>query len=85
MAVESQRIISHSNFLFFVLSLSPNQMRDRLPLSDYEEECPQKKRVQDPFCFAADHVGRKMKRRRKHKGYNRPNDGKLTDRMVDKS
>ena len=32
MAVESQRIISHSNFLFFVLSLSPNQMRDRLPL-----------------------------------------------------
>ena len=23
---------SHSNFLFFVLSLSPNQMRDRLPL-----------------------------------------------------
>ena len=32
MAVESQRIIGHSNFLFFVLSLSPNQMRDRLPL-----------------------------------------------------
>ena len=32
MAVESQRIISHSNFLLFVLSLSPNQMRDRLPL-----------------------------------------------------
>ena len=33
MAVESQRIISHSNFLFFVLSLSPNEMRDRLPLN----------------------------------------------------
>ena len=33
MAVESQRIITHSNFLFFVLSLSPNQMRDRLPLN----------------------------------------------------
>ena len=32
MAVESQRIIGHSNFLFFVLLLSPNQMRDRLPL-----------------------------------------------------
>ena len=31
--IESQRIISHSNFLIlFVLSLSPNQMRDRLPL-----------------------------------------------------
>ena len=34
MAVESQRIIGHSNFLFFVLLLSPNQMRDRLPLTD---------------------------------------------------
>ena len=32
MAVESHRIINHSNFLFFVKSLSPNQMRDRLPL-----------------------------------------------------
>ena len=32
---EIQGISSHSNFLFFVLSKSPNQMRDRLPLNTY--------------------------------------------------
>ena len=32
MAVESHRKSSHSNFLFSVLSKSPNQMRDRLPI-----------------------------------------------------
>ena len=40
MAVESQRIISHSNFLFFVMSLSPNQMRDRLPLTFLVRDSP---------------------------------------------
>ena len=32
--VGSQRISNHSNFLFFVLSWSPNQMHDRLPLNN---------------------------------------------------
>ena len=27
------------NFLFFVLSLSPNQMRDRLPLNQTDAQC----------------------------------------------
>ena len=30
--VESHRIRNHSNFLFFLLSLSSNQMHDTLPL-----------------------------------------------------
>ena len=32
MVEESQRIKNNSNFLFFILSSSHNQMRDRLPL-----------------------------------------------------
>ena len=33
LSLESQGISSHLNFLFFVLSKSPNHMRDRLPLT----------------------------------------------------